>query len=373
MLLATDFTSVRHRMAICLLLMLAAPLRAEDEPVLPTVLPHGLPDAVAAMPPPDAQAADAPNPCQGYVVADPRWFDRAQGYFSQRACRPATWFDRFFGEERTDDVASAVVRVIPSVQYSERDFTDSGVSLRARLNLPNLRDRFNIVVNDDTEEENGLLRGETQRPQQANAPARESSAALRYLVKLAGRSGADVDIGLRGEVKFFTRARYYYTWEHSPVLESRFTQSLFFRDGEGFGETSRYEVERMLAEDMLLRWSTQATVSEEVNGLELREGVQLLRQIDRRRALTWGIAMTVNSDPVWKANSYATSVRYRQRAFRPWFFFEIEPFLDAARFDNFHPNPGIAFRLEFVLGAASEEPESVPRLTSPDAAPTDGQ
>lgn len=356
----------RLRPYLTIFLLPAAMALAEEEPVLPSVLPEGLPEAVAAeeaMPAP--VAPQALRRCGPDPVAA-RWFDRAQGYFSQRACTPATWFDRFFGGERTDDqVASALIKVVPSVQFSEQDFTDSGVSLHGRVNLPNLRDRLNIVINEDADEQQGLLRGEVQRPQQANASGRESTAALRYLFRLAGRSGADIDVGLRSQAKFYTRARYYYGWQHSPVLESRITQSLYFRDGEGFGETTRYEVERMLAEDMMLRWTSQATVSEKANGLEFRDGVQVLRQIDRRRAISWGVAMTVNSDPAWKANAYASSVRFRQQAFRPWLFFEVEPFIDAARVNGFTPNPGIAFRMEIWLGdagstASTEAPVAPP-------------
>jgi len=380
MLQPRDFRRAGRMLVFCIAFA-ANSGRADDETVLPSVLPEGLPSAVAEAPAEPESAVVPANPCAGQAMEDPRWFDRAQGFFSQRACTPATWFDRFFGGERSNDVATALVRVIPSVEFSERDFTDSGVRLRARFNLPSLRDRFNLVVNDDSDEEDGLLQGETQRPHQANAPDRESSAALRYLVRMAGRSGADIDIGLRGEARLFTRARYYYLWEHSPVLQSRITQSLFFRDGDGFGESTRYEVERLLAEDLLLRWTTLGTVSEGLEGLELREGVQVLRQIDRRRALSWNLSMTVSPQPVWRASAYATSVRYRQRAFRPWFFVEVEPFVDAARSDGFHPNPGIAFRVEFLIGdfgadrAAPVRQAAPPAavITSPDDAPTGGQ
>lgn len=310
--------------------------------------------AAAAVPAGDRQLP-LPAACRGGQVSDPRWWDRAQSYFSQRACTPAVWFDRFFGDQRQEDVATALVRVIPSIQYSDRDLDDPGVSLKARFNLPNLEDRFNIVVNDDDVEAAGLLPGEVERPSQANQrELRDSSAALRYLVQLADRSGLDFDVGLRSEAKFFARGRYFRSWQLTPVVQTRFTQSAFFRDGEGFGEVSLLEVERLMSEDMLLRWSTQATVSEEVNGLELRDGIQLYRQLDADRAISWNLAMTVDSDPAWKANEYATSIRYRQRAFRSWFFYEVEPFLDWIREDNFNTNPGIALRLEFWLGDESE-------------------
>ncbi len=310
-----------------------------------------------------------PDSCLGYYVDDPRWFDRAQGFFSQRACTPAVWFDRFFGDERDEDVASALVRVVPSLQYSDRDFTDSGIRLKARVNLPNLRDRFSLVVNGDAEESAGLLPGEVERPEQANAADRDTSAALRYLARRAADSGVDFDIGLRSQLKFFARARYYRSWQLAGQLRTRYTQSFWFRDGSGFGETSLFEVERMLAEDMLLRWSTQAILSEEANGLDLRDGLQLLRQIDRDRAISWNLAMTVKSDPAWQAQAYVTSVRYRQRAFRPWFFFEVEPFIDAIRDDRFNTNPGIAFRVEIWLGDSRDGGAPATPPASANAAP----
>lgn len=291
-----------------------------------------------------------PDGCQGVQRDDPRWFDRAQNYFSQRACVPAIWFDRFFGEDRGEEVASALVRVTPSLQYSDRDFTQLAVRIKARVNLPNLKDRVNLVVNDDPDESSALLPGEVARPARVSTAERENSAALRYLVKVADTKRVDIDVGLRSHLKFFARLRYRHLWTHTPVLQTRYTQSLFFRDGDGFGDISLVEVERMLAEDVLLRWSTQATVSEVVNGLELRDGIQLLYQIDRDRAINWNLAMTINSDPVWKANSYVTSIRYRQRIFRPWFFYEVEPFVDWIREDHFNTNPGIAFRVEMLFG-----------------------
>lgn len=385
----------RLSLPACLIVacLLPLPVLADDpqpvpvvNPGSPGVSPPSLLPAETATAGPAADGAVAgsvevepvADPCADEHRHDRRWFDRAQGYFSQRACTPAIWFDRFFGGERSEDSASALVRVIPSLQYSDRDFTDTGVRFRARLNLPNLRERFDVVVNDDAEESDGLLQGEAQRPARANDPNRESSAALRYLVRFVEGSGADVDIGLRGQMRFFTRARYYKTWTRSPVLDWRLTQSLYFLDGDGFGETTRFEVERMQAEDVLLRWSTQATVSEKANGLELREGIQLLHQIDRNRAVNWNLAMTVKSDPVWQAQAYETSVRFRQRIFRPWFFYEVEPFIDATRQDGFRTNPGIAFRVEFWLGDTGgrtgmdelRAPASVPATSPSDGSTT---
>lgn len=336
----------------CLLALAAVAGRADEAGAAATAPTVPSTDVTADAPDVTTEAPlTLPPGCQGAGLPDARWFDRAQGYFSQQACTPAVWFDRFFGDEREDNVASTLVRVIPQVQYSDRDFTDVTARVRARFNLPHLKDRFNLVVNEEDAAQQGLLPGEEARPARDNAAAGEgASAALRYLVRLAGQSGADFDIGLRARLKFLARARYYRTWNHSPTLQTRFTQSVYFLDGEGWGETSLHEVERMVAADMLVRLATQGTLSQSVDGFEWREGVQLYRQLDRDRAISWGVAMQVDSNPAWQATSYATSVRYRQRIFRPWFFYEVEPFVDWIREDRFNSNPGIAFRVEVWIG-----------------------
>jgi hypothetical protein len=296
-----------------------------------------------------------PPGCRSPSGTDPRWFDRAQGYFSERSCRPAVWFDRFFGGERaSDDVASAFVRLIPGIQYSDRDFSDTSLRLKARFNLPNLENRFNLVINGEDDQDSRLLPGEVERPENVDRQGlRDSTAALRYLVQLADRSGADFDVGLRSEAKVFVRGRYYYTWDVSQAVDTRFTQTVQWRDGEGASESSLFEIERLLSEEMLLRVSSQVTLSELLNGAELREGVQVYRQIDADRAISWNLAMSVLSDPAWKADVYQTSIRYRQRFLRSWLFYEVEPFLDWARVDNFNTNPGIALRLEIWMGDMS--------------------
>lgn len=314
--------------------------------------------------------AGADYGCRGYSADHARWFDRAHGFFSERACAPAVWFDRFFGDEREDDVASAFVRVIPAAQYSDREGYEYGTRFKARVSLPGLKEwfaneRFDLVV-DDTGDDGELLPDEAVRPGPTPDLREETSAALRYLVRLRDNSRLDVDVGLRSQLRFFTRLRYSTTWEHSPLLQTRYTQSFYFLDGDGFGETSLIEVERILRKDTLLRWSTQATVSELANGLALREGVRLLRQLDADRALSWGVATGINSDPVWQANTYSTSVRYRQRILRPWLFYEVEPYLDWVRSDGFNTNPGVAVRVEIWFGDSSRPRE--PRATDTAAA-----
>lgn len=363
------------------LALLSAVALAEADDLPAMVMPHDSEAAAVEAEPAETMLSPGPKrlaipvSCLG-AGEDARWFDRAQGYWSERACAPAVWFDRFFGGGRSDDVATALVRVIPSFQYSDREFTETGVRLKAKVRLPQIEQRLSVVINDDDEAETGLLPGEVERPQQANAQSRSSSMAFRYLYDTHRRWRVDADVGLRSELKLLARLRYRNEWTLRPGLQTRFTQSVYFLDGEGFGETSLVEFERLLAEDMLLRWSTQATVSEQANGLELREGLQLLRQVDADRALSWNLAATVNSDPAWKAGSYVTSVRFRQRAFRSWMFFEVEPFIDWIREDRFNTNPGVAFRVEIWLGdtgaaAGSRRPEPEAFPAGPGNAPVD--
>lgn len=292
--------------------------------------------------------AQADDRCSGDHRDNPRWFDRAQGYFSMRACTPAVWFDRFFGDQREDDIASVFVRVIPTAEYSDRDQWSTRVPVKARVNLPNLENRFSLVFDDSGA--SGLPGDEAAN---TGRFAGGTSAMLRYLARLTDDSRTDIDVGLRSQLKFFARARYATRAELTPLTQTRFTQSFYFQDGEGFGETSQAELEYLPYEDVLVRWTTRATIAEHVNGLELVDGVRVFHQIDTDRAVSWGVSATTNSLPSWRSTSYYASVRYRRRIFRPWFFVEAEPFVAWDRSDHFDTNPGIVLRAEVWLGDTS--------------------
>ena len=53
-----------------------------------------------------------------------------------------------------------------------------------------------------------------------------------------------------------------------------------------------------------------------------------------------------NGDHGFFIDKYTLSYRYRFNALREWLFFEIEPFLEWPRDENFTTTPGIALRIE---------------------------
>ncbi len=288
--------------------------------------------------------------CQDTLPESPRWFDRAQGYFSAKACGPAIWFDRFFGDQREEEVASALVRIIPQAQYTDLDYDEYRVRFKASVNLPNLSDRLSLVFDDNVESDSELLPGETahELPEQ-NVP-KQASAAMRYLVKFKNTSRADFDLGLRSQARVFARARYVKHWLPEHWLQLRYTQAFIFQDGPGWSEYSLLEAEHPMNNGRLFRVSTQLGLSQEFDGLLVREGVQLMRQVNKDRAISYNAFGVFEEEPEWRDQSYSVSVRYRQRLFRPWFFVEVEPFMDWARDHEFRSNPGIVLRAEFWFG-----------------------
>lgn len=291
--------------------------------------------------------------CQDALPESPRWFDRAQGYFSARACGPAIWFDRFFGDQREEEVASALVRIIPQAQYSDIGYDEYRVRFKASVNLPNLSERLSLVFDDDATADPELMPGETDHNVDGQGVSERASAAFRYLVRLGDASRADFDVGLRAKAKIFTRARYVKHWLPEAWLQLRYTQTFVFEDGPGWSESSLLEAEHPMEHGRLLRFSSSLSLSEEYDGLRLREGLQLMRQVNQDRAISYNAFAFLEEEPEWRDQGYSLSVRLRQRLYRPWFFVEVEPFLDWNRDYDFQTNPGIVLRTEFWFGDRS--------------------
>jgi len=56
------------------------------------------------------------------------------------------------------------------------------------------------------------------------------------------------------------------------------------------------------------------------------------------------------SDGEDDVENYSTSIRLRKQFWRPYLFYEIEPFIDWPASDNYRTNGGIALSLQMVIG-----------------------
>jgi hypothetical protein len=282
------------------------------------------------------------------------WLDRTHQTLAGSLDAFAQSFDSFFGDPRSDEESRArtFLRLSFDTRYREDDGVDVKPSAHADIRLPRFSERVRLIVEGRSETAQAARtpdEGALLEPRVTDG--NRVDIGLRYTFVERSRTNLSLSGGLRLDAPTdpFVRARYRYLQPLGERSLARVTQNLFWQDDEGFGESTRIDLESRLAPDSLLRWSTSGLFSESSDGWEWRTEGDFFRRLSRRTALNFGVSAEGVTRPSAVVDSYRTHLRFRRNFLRDWLFYEIEPELRWPREEDYDLTPGIILRLEAQL------------------------
>lgn len=296
------------------------------------------------------------GPCMGEegFGGEGNWLDRTHAYLNRQLCQPAVWFDGFFGEERTDEEGypGTSARVRAGVRWSEdEDFTFPN-QFHIDMRLPKATRKLRLILAGRSEDDptHILPDDPVDTGLDEDEEDRDGKIELRYNVSDRPRSKFSVEAGLRFDLPPppFIRARYRYTYPLGVNTLVRYIQTFFWEDEEGFGETTRIDLDRRLGEPSLLRWSNAGTYSEVSRGVDWGTRLSLYHRLSERTAITYGAGMSGFTEPHTEIEEYEADMRFRKNFFRTWLFYELEPGVRWPRDldGSYAPIWGLTLRLE---------------------------
>ena len=297
-----------------------------------------------------------PNPC-GHLSGEAGWVDRTHDWMSRTVCGPTRWVDGFFiGPNEIDtEQPGTQLRIIGASRWQDNDDDGSEVKVRARVELPNAQERLSLLFQNDDDVDDELRNDLDSRPEDVGNDSGGFRTALRWVTKMPDRMNLDLDAGVRSEFTTFLRARYrWYTPLPGGKSYFRFTQKGYWEDPEGFGINSLFELDRPLTQLSTIRFSSEYELTEENNALNrdwyFNQTVSLYTRLGKQSGIGYSVGFDGFTDPVAAIETWRTSVRFRRSVWRPWFFYEIEPYVFWPRSLGYEGITGIVLRLEVQAG-----------------------
>jgi hypothetical protein len=292
-----------------------------------------------------------PEPCSGEAPLGLSWLELTRQRLSQRLCDQVEKLDLFFGNmQYEDEYPRSFLRIRNTVSWSNAsgDVVKLAPHIKARIRLPSLENRFNLLITDDTEDENSLSTAQENIVFEDDQKNRVSTA-LRWITQQTDRMETNVDAGFRG-IDPFVRARYRHRWLLSEDQQIRTLQEFFWKSTERFGERTEVNYDQTLSQLFLLRLSTAATFSEVSQGVDWTQQFSILQKIDELRAITYTAALTGHTRPDFLTDDYGFNLRYRKNVYHGWLFAEIETHINWPAEFKRDTTQTIIFRLEAQLG-----------------------
>ena len=279
--------------------------------------------------------------------------DQGHHLGSRGICLPAQWVDSLFATEADDfHAARTLLRVISFARLESGERMSTGTLINARTTLPHTGERLSLILRSDDKEDDRLSERDDI---EEDADTGVLRAALRWAALQTRYLTGHLDTGIRGG-RPFVRSRFRVQNRFGEYNWARLAQEFYWRDtDERRGLATELELGRALTPNSAVRLNTLV----ESNTRLRREGVDWqwsqsaswFVRLKKRSAIQARIRLRGRTEPNYRIDGWQTSMRWRHSFWRPWLYYELEPFMLGLREDDFEQRPGLVVRLEAQFGA----------------------
>ena len=310
-----------------------------------------LPDAEETVPPailPEMTPLQRPG-------AEEDFLDIVHGSISYGFLATATWLDSFFGNEQYEAEDNLSRFKFRYILFKEKDTSlEYRPDIDLRLMLPQMKKKTYLIISGDPNEDietssspAALQRNQLPRPEDRNV-----TTALQYFFKTTERRSYSVKAGASihsGKPVIFLGPRMRYFRRLNP-LDFRLIEEILWFTDTGWVSRTRFDLERTLPRDLFFRTSLEGIWTEDEPGYPYSWSFTLLQPLDRNRALSYEWVNSFQTEPSYELDEVLFALRYRQRVWRDWLYFELAPQERFPRDRDFSGTPGIMFKLEMIVG-----------------------
>lgn len=267
----------------------------------------------------------------------------------------ASWMDSFFGDWRyASELNESYIRVRYNVFLEEDAKMYRKPDLQARIVLPQLRQKTHIVFAGTPRETSEFSAVQTNSPyeQLTNPEERNVSAAVRHTFFETAKQNLSIRVGAKmhhNKPVLVAGPRYRVLYD-SENWDIRVTEQALWESTTGWEARSVVDLERPLPAGLFFRASNEVIWEEDVVGYVYAFSFTVGQPLSRNRGIDYEWINVFHTKPVNELTEVSVRVRYRQRLWRDWLFFETAPQYRFPRDRSFKSIPGVLFRLDMLFG-----------------------
>jgi hypothetical protein len=130
----------------------------------------------------------------------------------------------------------------------------------------------------------------------------------------------------------------------------RFIEDVTYFTDDGWESKTSIDAERPLSDDIFFRTNLEGRWYESDTGYFYSFNTNIYETISDHQALNYRLSFLFETYPDNRMTEVLFRIRYRQRFWRDWLFFEISPQVVFSKEDDYEPSPGITLSIEGLFG-----------------------
>jgi hypothetical protein len=274
--------------------------------------------------------------------------DKTQYMVSENIDGFAQWIDSFFDDGRIiEEDASTRLRVSQGVFFEKGEQARLKARINVKFDVPRFKNRLKLFVSDEDVNEEKTV---TAANKTFNEIDEDVQIGLQYFAKSSDKRNISLSTGIKLEsLEVFAGPRYRRTFRLDG-WQLRFTQRIRWYTSMGWESTTRFDLEKLLSDKILFRNIIKGRWREEDEGYRYEISPTLVQALEGDKGLEYQWGNFFRTRPVHRFEESVLRVRYRQRFWRKWLFYEVAPQVAFRNDDDFEATPGINLLLEVVFG-----------------------
>jgi len=267
----------------------------------------------------------------------------------------ADWIDSFFYDERYESEENQSRMLLRLESFTEDGVgTDLKLKASLRIGIPYAQKRLKLIVVGEPDQGTDIegTSGGTVRRSFDRIDNNDVSVSLQHAIMQELNRYLSTRLGFvfrNWQPRIFLEARYRTSFDLAP-WGVRFTERLRWYTDKGWESRASLDFERPLSERFFFRTTLEGDWLEDQNGIPHSLTFAVSQFLSNRRAVEYSLGSSFQSRPNYRLEEVAFRIRYRQRIWRDWLFYDIEPHLRFPNADGFRMTPGILLRLEAIIG-----------------------
>lgn len=317
-------------------------------------------EAPAQTPETTGETQEEPSVLDEFLDDSLRFAEDTRDLLSEEIVSLSQGIDSFIGDERaTTEINGSHIRLRQNSIFYEDGSVDFTYSTLFKLDLPRTNERLSLVIESDTEDnqESTSESKDVSAPQVEATPDSEQqnsaiNSAIQYILRsndewhVRAHAGIQFDnLDLNPNTKLRVRRLFV-----APPWEFRITETLFWYNSTGWGETTQFDLERPIVSGFFFRTTNKSTWLNDTDIMDMSQRFTVYHDIGHRQLLSYQAAAFANSDPTRHITAYTLSVAYRNLIYKDWFFMDIVPVAAYPESNNFAFTPTLTISFEAVLG-----------------------
>jgi hypothetical protein len=279
------------------------------------------------------------------------FLDTPQTLISSNIESLATTLDEFFSNEKTYyESSGSYLRLTYNTISYEGGRVDTTSDINFKLRLPNTEKKLMFVVETESDQLSDAAKQTIKTTATEKKGEKQYIAGVQAIIAKKEHWRLKPITGIKTGATFEPFFKLYMDWNNNiGKWDLHWNETPHWYDSTGWGLDSLFEINRKITDKVIFRSSSFAQWTKTKDYFELGEVLSVFHTLSEKGAILYQAGVYGTSEPTILTTHYLLSIRYREKVYKDYLFFELTPQISYQKINNFDPEYSVLFKIEMVF------------------------